>query len=140
MTDKERAQKYRQVAALLKECGEKSVATVWKYKADQLDPPKPEIPDGTICGWWKDGKLLRIGFISGNNLTPVIGQPYIPGSISIKPDMDIRPLRTLEPGQVAIDLGDARLAISALYTRRSDAAAQRILTALDRAKEAGDGD
>ena len=99
MTDKERAQKYRQIAALFGECGKEQVEQYWNEIADRLDPPKPEIPDGHV--WYRYYGTTPQDWSPGLKLGDRILNQY--GQRLSDSRLEVIPTRTLDPGQVAVD-------------------------------------
>lgn len=137
MTDKERAQVIREeVERAMSDMPNgliSDVANRLREQADRLDPPEPEISNAHVWvryagGWWIPGVVEPEGYL----VYDADGHIFSVYDARV----EIRRIRTLEPGQVAVDRSDARSAIGALHIRHSDAAAQRILTALDRDTEA----
>ena len=132
MTDKERAQERRALANELRAQRNYIGADYLDRSADALDSPEPDIPDGHV--WYRYRGQTPQDWSPGLKFGATILNQY--GQRLGGSRLEVIPARTLEPGQVAVDRSDARSAIGALHIRHSDAAAQRILTALDRAKDA----
>ena len=101
MTDKERAQVLREEADNIEgstTCAEYAVSRM-RERANEIDPPKPEIPDGHV--WYRyRGKTPQDwspGLKFGDRILNQYGQ-RLGGS-----RLEVIPARALEPGQVAVD-------------------------------------
>ena len=86
----------RACAAMLAAEGYTNAADYFRRKADELDPPEPDIPDGFVWFRLYDGEWQR-GIMC---LDEIVNQ--YAGKYMIHEIEDIRPLRTLETGQVAV--------------------------------------
>ena len=130
MTDKERAQERRALANELRAQRNYIGADYLDRSADELDPPKPKIPDGHV--WYRrdllepwragvcDGSILLLN-CDGDRLWP--------------PNNEIIPARTLAPGQVAVDRKVIVWAEDFLRSELHTIAADRLQAALDRAEQ-----
>ena len=114
MTDKERAQERRALANELRAQYNYIGADYLDRRADEIDPPEPEIPTGTLVTathnrnggyvygeWRNESKSIKNGVAA------------IPKEVL----SNIKPLRTLAPGQVAVDRDDASRLIRHLKTQ-----------------------
>ncbi len=136
MTDKERAEKYRQIEKILRECDYIEMADAWQSQADQLDPPEPEIPDGQVWYRWNDRQDWTPGVVYYGEITGSGGRDTRPLSEAIGDGLYVIPAHTLAPGQVAVDrkasVEAEDLLRSEIYTYTADA----LQDALNRDKEA----
>lgn len=132
MTYKERAKKYRQIAELLLDCGYCKTAKVWANSADELDPPEPEISDGTLCVITYYSGNTAVGYKRANTLRSHSNFSIGNTVCYIQHDSDIQPVRILAPGQVAVDRCDLENAIYTLRAHGQPADAKLLKNALDR--------
>lgn len=82
-----------------------------RKKANRLDPPQPEIPDGTIVEVSLDDGTKMIGYKYGTSLKRCSDGT---GAITKVNGKCIRPVRTVEPGSVVLSLAEAEQILPAL--------------------------
>ena len=123
----------RACAAMLAAEGYTNAADYFRRKADELDPPEPDIPDGHV--WYRySGKTPQDwipGLKRGVKIVNQYGQQVPPDS-----RLEVVPSRILEPGQVAVDRKAIEWAANLLRSELYTFAADRLQAALDRDTEA----
>lgn len=107
-TDKEKAEAYRLVAGDFYSHEQSVRAKAGSFTqylreiADELDPPKPKYPDGTIawitCGGGAARKLAQFAAGEWCDLWTPSGHPVTPGLV---PD-EVKPLRVLSDDEIAL--------------------------------------
>ena len=109
MTDKERAQERRDLAVELRAQRNYIGADYLDRRADELDRPKPKIPDGHV--WYRRDSLepWRAGVCDGSILLL-----NCDGDRLWPPNKEIIPVRTVEPGSVVLSLAEAEQILPAL--------------------------
>ena len=105
---KVKAEIYRELADLidladaLPSDSDMTPADYIRKQADELDPPKPDIPDGHVWYRWDSMQEWMPGIVDDGMITGRTGLDTRPLSDDIRDGLHVKSARTLEPGQVAL--------------------------------------
>ena len=130
LTDKERARVLREEADNIEgstTCAEYAVSRM-RERANELDPPEPEIPDGHV--WYRYYGKTPQDWSPGLKFEATILNQY--GQRLDGPRLEVIPAHALEPGQVAVDRHAIVEARSLLRFDEHIFTANKLQDALDR--------
>ena len=133
--DKTRAKVLREYAEKWAEISLETANCI-RDDAEELDPPKPDIPDGTIAEYAMPNGTKVVGYKYGRFLTVYNDGVEIIAKVD---EESLMPIRALGPGQVAVDRQAIVEAIAFLRFEEHIFSAERLQAALDRDKETNHG-
>ena len=97
MTDKERAEKYRDAAKALRHDNYPFSATWLEEKAYALDPPQPEVPEGFVWYRLASSDMLLRGVHESGRVVDADGDSH-----PIERLAEVIPAPTIKPGHVVL--------------------------------------